>query len=158
MVKVIWHKAASLPHIDGSVVFTPALYLCCPLLSCLWISTTGRPGPATFPPQNGLHVWGTSPPSDTCFLGPTQVHIEWHLDWFSRFYRAQDCDRPRYSVTVGHIIYLVLRCGLIIIQHLYIPRIHILFILHQMPMPDGRALLPFIWLSNFSTQWQICTT
>jgi len=48
-------------------------------------------------------------------LGP---HPKQHLDLFSRFCTAQDCDRPtdrpRYSsVTIGHI-YIVVRCGLII--------------------------------------------
>ena len=57
VVKVIWHKAASPPRMDGSVVFFR------------W-RQYARP----FSPKNlPLPIGGSGPPSNTWFPGPTQV-------------------------------------------------------------------------------------
>jgi len=56
-----------------------APYRCCPLLcrleyidrrTCLGVSCAGQ-----FPPQNCPFARGSGLPSNTCFLGPTRVHI-----------------------------------------------------------------------------------
>jgi len=61
--------------------------------------------PSKFPRRIG----DLDPPSNTWFPGTTQVHTPDGISMFSRFYRAQDCDRQTdrqttlYFVTVGRM-------------------------------------------------------
>jgi len=78
VVKVIDKKAASLPHVHGSIVFA-RLRQCAPasrsVQPFLHGSRQSVPilynGP--FAPYCPLHG-GSGPPSNTCFLEPTRVH------------------------------------------------------------------------------------
>ena len=98
VVKLIWHKATSPPHTDGSVVFA-TLRQCAPHLlhpnrhphrtgsAPCWVALSisnaghvrGCPEPAHFRPQNYPFTCGDlDSHSNTRFLGPfwpTQVHI-----------------------------------------------------------------------------------
>jgi len=62
-----------------------------------------------------LHTGRSGPHLIHGFLGPPKSHPKWHLDRFSRFCRAHDCDRPTDHTTpsaaTGHI-YVALRCSL----------------------------------------------
>jgi len=93
-VKVIWHKAASPPHTDGSVVFarwcqSSNTYFLRPtqvhipngiLISSAVFAQLTAKSPhtsewaATFPHQNYPFQWRSGPPPKTWFLGPTQAH------------------------------------------------------------------------------------
>jgi len=113
--KVIRHKTASLNHKDGSVVF---VRLCqCASLSNRWFPGSTRlsipscvsigtavfaqltaESPClqwtTFLLKNAASRGGSGPHLTYGSLGSTSPHPKWHLDRFSRFCMAHDCDRP----------------------------------------------------------------
>ena len=110
MVKIIWHKATSLPHMDSSVLFasvtpitTPqsasTLYWCCPRLSCFeyidcWTCLLCHEK-APFHPQYFTFMWRSGPHLKyKVHLGPRE-YSEWHHDRFIHFCRT---DRPCYSI------------------------------------------------------------
>ena len=118
MVKVIWHKAASLPHTNGSVVFA-RLRQCAPHLvhqsasasyrwvlpSSCWVVlriSTARHVPTCpgmcwaghSPSKLPLHMWWSGPYLIHGYLAHPSPHPKRHLDRFSRFCRAHDRDRP----------------------------------------------------------------
>jgi len=138
VVKVIWHKAVSLPHTDGSIVFV-RWRQCAPLYytqflldsasQTAWRSVYCRFALLTaespyFPmghhsPFKIAHWrWGN--------LDPIQHMVPWsnscphpkrHLDRFTGFCRAHDGDRPTDRLTAHATasaptgrIYIVLRC------------------------------------------------
>jgi len=96
VVKVIWHKSTSPLHMDGSVVFARWQQCAPPCNTCLlWPTWAHNPngilvGSAvfaqlmaqcsracmvmSFPTKNYPFAWGFGPPSNTCFLWPSQVH------------------------------------------------------------------------------------
>jgi len=113
VVKVIWHKAASLPHTDGSVVFSRRRQCVLHLLR------QSASAPYTAVPAKSLWVYrppdmswaspyfvrkiapsqiGTWTPSHIMFLGPPKSTCRTYHDRFSRFCRAhgrdQQIDRP----------------------------------------------------------------
>ena len=65
------------------------------------------------PPHNCPFPWGSGPPSNTWFLGPTSLQPKRQLDRFSRFCRAHYCDKPTdhatRCVTIG-LIYICYLC------------------------------------------------
>jgi len=78
-----------------------------------------------FSSQSYLFAWGICTPCNMVCWSHPNPHPKRHLDRFSRFCRAQDCDRPTDkqtdheipSVTIGRIC-IVVRCGLIIMCEL----------------------------------------
>jgi len=116
VVKVIWHKAALPPHMDGWIVFAR-------LCQCAALSNTCFFGPTRVYVPNGISICsaifaqlmadspciynGPSPsawklplcmeetglPSNTWFLEPTPQPKR-HLYQLIGLYRAHDCDRP----------------------------------------------------------------
>ena len=118
MVRVISHKATSLPHVYGSIVFArwrnrqTAPYQCCSLLSRFeFIDRRAFPDMSWAghsPSKLPRHVRGSGLPSNACFLWPTRIHIPKGI-WigsavFTRLTIVTDrhtvrrTDRPRYSV------------------------------------------------------------
>jgi len=90
VVGVIWHKAASPPHTDGSILFARwhqcAKHLVHPIGICtilvlptaelIWVyRLLDRLSMSFLPLKLPLREWRSGPLSNTCFLGPTQVHI-----------------------------------------------------------------------------------
>jgi len=76
----------------------------------------GRP----FSPQNCPFAWGSGPPYNNVVPWAHQTpHPKRHIDRFSRFCRAHDSNRQ----TDRPFIYVVLRCGVIIIITIGIVRV-----------------------------------
>jgi len=115
VVTVIWHKAASLPYMDGSIVFTRLCH-CAPVslihgsLEPLRLSITNCASWSVQPflfssqhriPYKGppLHsklsicVGNLEPNLINGSLGPPESTPKQHLDRFSHFYRAHDHER-----------------------------------------------------------------
>ena len=113
VVKEIWHKAASPPHMGGSIVFARLCHCAPPSNTCFFpnhIPNSISTGSAVFaqltaecptvllyalsPSQNYPLHGGSGPPSNTWFPGPTQsLHSKRHVNRFSCFCRAHVHDR-----------------------------------------------------------------
>jgi len=124
VTRLIWHKAASPPHSDGSVVLArlrqcaphlvhpqsaSAPYLFCPLLSRFeYIDCRIYPGmswPVPFRPQNCPFTCGDLDPIlFPLFFGSTQVHIPNAISIDSAVFAGltvvtdRQTDRPHYFV------------------------------------------------------------
>jgi len=138
VVTVICHKAASLLHMDGSVVFAMWCQCAPHLIHVPWTHPTQHPKLYLDLYSLVLHTWQQSVP--TLYIGPTfplkivpscvdvdpvkyvfpRVHPSpqpnWNLNWFSRFsWLMVVADRltghATLTVTIG-FIYVVMRCGL----------------------------------------------
>ena len=132
VVKVIWHKTASPPHTDGSVVFTRLCQWAPHLIRASLSPPESTPQMASRSVQPFLHssygvslyftvravhspsklpiAMGDVTPPPILYVVPW-AHSANGIDPFNRFCRADDCDRqtdrPTHHatqyVTIGHI-------------------------------------------------------
>jgi len=144
VVKVIWQKAALSPHMDGSNVFATRRQ-CAPwgspkstsktesrlIQPFMHISRQSVPVVYNGPPLSALKIapsyYGViSTPSNTCFLGPTQVHkngISISLWWGEWWINKGEVKGQGYS-WLGSIYHAPLPAprAFTVSRHIYTPR------------------------------------